>query len=360
MKIIDKYVLKEFLVPFFFGVTIFLTIFLVDMLMELIELVIVRGVPVNMVLQLLIFTIPKFYVLVCPMSLLFSSLLTVGKMSTDNEIIAFKSGGVSFPRIVISIFLVGFIFTVLNILITEYVVPESNIQRKKIARKISFAKPLPKIAEKVFFEAGTERIFYIGEYVQETGKMKDVYMYEFPRGNEEYPKIIQSKTAIWKDSIWTFEDGVVKDFYRDGLDNMVLEFKKYSLPIKLTYNSYDDNIYKDPKDMSIKELMEKIKDYKKKNISTDDLYLELYSKFSFPFASLVFVLIGAPLALRPSRSGNSIGMGLSIVIIFLYYILLALGKALGQSNIITPFLSVWLPNLVIGIVGIILIIKARK
>ena len=190
--------------------------------------------------------------------------------------------------------------------------------------------------------------------------MKDVVMFEFPKYYEEFPKIIQSKTAIWKKGIWAFNDCVIKEYSKDGKENMVLEFTKYVLPVKLNYVPYIENDYKEPKDMSIRDLYKKIKNYKAKKISTRDLWLEINYKLSFPVASLVFIIIGAPLALRPSRSGSSIGMGLSIMIIFIYYILLALGKALGEAKLINIFVSAWFPNMIIGIVGLILLVKARK
>jgi lipopolysaccharide export system permease protein len=88
--------------------------------------------------------------------------------------------------------------------------------------------------------------------------------------------------------------------------------------------------------------------------------VELWSKISLPFACLIFVLIGAPLAVTPSRSGKSIGMGLSIVIIFVYYIIMAMGRALGEGGKLTPLLGAWLPNIVIGSIGLFLIWLKRK
>jgi lipopolysaccharide export system permease protein len=90
------------------------------------------------------------------------------------------------------------------------------------------------------------------------------------------------------------------------------------------------------------------------------MLIELWNKTALPFASCVFILIGAPLAVTSKRSGGSLGMGVSIIIIFIYYIILSSGRALGEAQLLSPAAAAWLPIIVMAFVGMILIYMRRK
>jgi lipopolysaccharide export system permease protein len=119
---------------------------------------------------------------------------------------------------------------------------------------------------------------------------------------------------------------------------------------------------KSARTMSLLELYRFIKDSEKKGMSEKILtqhWIEFWAKSCIPFASLIFVLIGAPLGSQTTRSGTGIGIGMSVVIIFLYYILFAAGKAFAKGAFLPPFYGVWLPNFIIGGIGIWLIFKSK-
>jgi lipopolysaccharide export system permease protein len=112
--------------------------------------------------------------------------------------------------------------------------------------------------------------------------------------------------------------------------------------------------------MSLRELYKKIEKLKAKKISTRDLELEFYFKTSIPFAAVCFVILGAPLAINTQRSSKSIGMGISILLIFFYYLLMSSGKALGKAGILPPLFAMWMQNLVIIGIAIFIMKKAPK
>jgi lipopolysaccharide export system permease protein len=117
---------------------------------------------------------------------------------------------------------------------------------------------------------------------------------------------------------------------------------------------------KSPREMSFFALEKKIAEYKKMGLNVNNMVYELYMKTSLPIACLVFVLLGAPLSFVPNRNSKAIGTGLSIVIIFFYYILLSAGKALYITGVISPFSGAWLPNFIVGTIGMVMVWKARR
>lgn len=359
LKIIDKYILKEVGSSFFFGTFTFLSIFLVDILMELIDYIISKGIPVETTIRLFLYALPGVLVLVIPMALLFSVLIALGRMQSDNEIIAMKAGGIHFYRIVVSIISVGFIMTMVTLFINEVLVPNSMYLRRELYRKVILKRPLPKIAENVFFEGGKNRMFYVRKYDKLNDKMCNITVFEQTSRNR-YPNIIEATYGNWENYNWCFYDGVIREFTSMGDEKHFGHYKKMVMPTDTGQDGISSS-YVTPREMNFSDLSKKIKENRAAGIDTTNMMIELWNKTSLPFASCVFVLIGAPLAVASSkRSGGSIGMGVSIIIIFVYYIIMSTGRALGEANIVWPSVAAWFPNVIIGIVGIILTYIGRK
>ena len=362
IKTIDKYVLRELLEPFLFGMAFFVAIWLIDLMMELINLVFSKGVPLTVVALFFIYNLPPTLVISFPMATLLANLVSFGRMSSDSEVTALKAGGYSFSRIVRPAIISGLFITALTFLFNEKLVPVANDKFTKLFRReVTLKRPLPVIAENRFFEAGTGRKFFVRKFNPETKDMFGVVMYEGqPKG---FPRVIESEKARIDNGVCYFWNGRVSNLHLSGEDSNYTYFKVLNYPIDTHYVNPDhvpDS--KNSRTMTIFELYDFIKDSESKGVTGKIMvnnWIELWSKTSIPFAGIIFVLIGAPLGSQTTRSGTSIGVGMSVVIIFIYYILFATGKALAKAGTLSPFLGVWLCNFVIGAIGIWLIFKSK-
>ncbi len=358
LKIVDKYILKEVASSFFFGTFTFLSIFLVDILMELIDYIISKGIPVETTIRLFLYALPAVLVLVIPMALLFSVLIALSRMQSDNEIIAMKASGIHFYRIVASLFWVGLVMTAITIFLNEILVPNSTYLRRELYRRVILKRPLPKIAENVFFEGGKNRMFYVRKYDKKEDKMRNITVFELT-GRNKYPNITEASYGNWENYNWCFYDGVMREFNSKGEEKHFGHYKKMVMPTDTAQDGFSST-YTTPREMSFVKLREKIKENASAGIDTTNMLIELWNKTALPFASCVFVLIGAPLAVTSKRSGGSIGMGVSIIIIFIYYIIMSSGRALGEAQLMPPIFAAWLPNIVMAVVGLVLIYIRRK
>ena len=359
LKIIDRYILREVIGSFLFGAFTFLSIFLVDILMELIDYIISKGIPVDTTVKLFLYALPAVLVLVIPMALLFSVLIALSRLTSDNEIIAMKAGGIHFYRIVVSLIWVSLLMTGLTIVLNEVLVPNSTFLRRELYRKVILKRPLPKIAENVFFEGGKNRMFYVRKYEKSTDRMKNITVFE-QTGRNKYPNIIEATYGNWENYSWCFYNGVIREFTGSGLEKYFGRYKKMVMPTD-TSTEGDSGSYTTPREMSFRQLLQKIDENRRAGIDVINMQIELWNKTAIPFASCIFVLIGAPLAVTSKRSsGGSVGMGISIIIIFVYYIIMSAGRALGEGRMLNPILSAWLPNIIMGILGMFLIYIRRK
>lgn len=362
LKTIDSYILKELLEPFLFGMAFFVAIWMIDLMMELINLIFSKGVPISVVFFFFIYSLPPTLVISSPMGILLANLIAFGRMSSDSEITALKAGGYSFTRIVAPALISGLFITALTFVFNEKLVPVANDKFTVLFRReVTLKRPLPKIAANRFFSAGPGRKFFVRHFNPKTKEMFGVVMYEGQ--SMDFPRVIEAKKAVIKKGECLFWNGRISDIYKTGEDRHYTYFKELQYPIDTHYVN-PDNIpdSKNSRTMNIRELYHHIKDMKKKGMSKKVLtqnWIEFWKKISIPFASLIFVLIGAPLGSQTTRSGAGIGVGMSVVIIFIYYILLAAGIAFAKGGFIPPFLGPWLPNFIIGSIGVWLIMRSK-
>lgn len=359
IKIIDRYLFKELLDPFLFGLASFTLILSASMVMfELVRAVILMGMPLSIAAQLFLFRLPGVVVYIFPMAMLLSSILSFAKLSSDREITAFRAGGISLYRLIIPVLFLGIIVSFLTLAFYEIVVPESNKAAQNLLIKTRIEKT-PKIEKNVFipeFENGAlKRIFYARKL--KGNSMEGIIVEEFENG--ALSQLVNAKSAEWKDSHWIFKKGITYLLSESGEYKHLIKFEEQYVAIKLS----PAELYagdKKPEEMNYNSLRSYIELRKKMGANVVDLQIQLNMKIAIPFACFVFALLGAPLGLNPTRKSSSIGLGISVIIIFIYYVLMFSGMALGELEIISPFLAAWLPNVITAGIGGWILYKAGQ
>jgi lipopolysaccharide export system permease protein len=345
--------------PFFFGLTSFTLILSASMLLfELVRAVVLSGMPLHIALQLFIFRLPSIVVYIFPMATLLASLLAFSRLSGDSEVIALKAGGISLYRIIIPVLFLGLTISIVNLLFYEIVVPESSraAQNLLVAAQIERA---PKLQENVFvpeLEHGAlKRIFYARKL--KGNIMEGVIVQEFTEG--KLNQLINAKSAEWQKNRWLFRDGIIYILSETGEYKHLIKFDEQYLTIKYTPADFYIGDRK-PEEMNFQSLKKYIDLKKKMGVNTTDLEIQLHLKIAIPFACLVFALLGSPLGISPQRRGATMGLGLSILVIFFYYLIMFFSMAAGEMETIAPIFAAWLPNLVTGGVGVYILRRAAQ
>ena len=357
IKIIDRYIFRELIEPFLFGLGAFTAILSASMILfELVRAVALRGMPLIVALQIFIYRLPGVVVYIFPMATLLAALLAFSRLSNDSEVVAFRASGISLYRLIIPVLFLGLLVSFASLGFSEIVVPESNKAAKNLLIETT-AKHKPKLQKNVFvpeLEKGKlKRIFYAEILKGDT--MQDVIVQEFSEG--KLTQILTAKEAQWQKEEWLFRSGTIYLIAETGEYKHLIKFKEQALAIKYTPADFyvgDRN----PDEMTIAELRNFVSLKEKMGVEVTDFKIQLNMKMALPFASLVFALLGAPLGLTPRRASSSIGLGLSIIVIFVYYILAFISMAVGELKLIPPGLSAWLPNIITGGIGWYILSKA--
>ncbi len=359
---LDKFVLGELSGPFLFGIMVFTTILVAGgLLFRLAELIIERGVSIAIVLRLFLYSLPALMALTIPMSCLLAALIGFSTMSANSELVALKSAGLSFGRIIKSVMLVSVLVSCAAMFFNETLVPVSE----KAAGNVMMYEVLKKspvlIKEKVFIKQEEDnelkRVLYINKMAVGSGEMEEIRIHEYEGG--KLARLTSAEKGEWKDGSWWIYNGNVYEVSDDIKAAPLFNFDKQQLnlnlnPAELKHSS------ENPDQMGIPELYRLIQTKYKMGEDAAKLWVALHFRIAIPWACVVLAMVGAALGSRPQRTNSSRGVGLCAIIVFIYYVIMSFARSMGEAGIIPAVLSAWLANIVFAIMGIKLCQRANK
>lgn len=352
MRILDRYVTRELVSPFIMAVCGFVLFMVANIVFLLVDQIITNKVPFFIVAEILLLRLPAIFVLTFPVAMLFASLLGLGRLAADGELNAMRTNGIPFIRILIPLLVMAFVLSLVTFLTNEKIAPWATHQSETLIRRMLMRQALPMVEPNVFIRGPENKVFYVGQVDKEHSKLHRVMVFELSEGY--YPRIIVAKEASYDSSSWSLQNGSIHYYEPSGLSKYEVAFKEMSIPINVDAGQFLSG-QKTPFEMNLKELEQQIALFNKSGIDIKELKMDYYFKWSLPIVCFVTTLIGAPMAVRFPRSGKFTGIAVCIVILFVYYALLSIGRALGKNAIINPFIAAWLPNFIIGGLGVLLV-----
>lgn len=351
--ILERFVLGQMASPFLFGIMAFTVIMVAGgLLFQLADLVIKQGISFFVVLRLFFYSLPAVVTLTIPMSCLLASLLGFSSMSANSELVALKASGISFGRIVRPLIAASIVISVLAFTLNETVVPLAERAAANVLRYEVFRTVPPLFKEHVFLreehEGKLARVIYIGKVTPGSGEMHDILAQDFEDGRIR--RIITSPRGDWVQGEWWLSDGSVFDVAPDGTVSSLFSFARERLNLSVAPNDVGSTEV-DPDEMSLRELSETINNAEMQGNDAGYLRMVFHLRIAVPWASVVLVMVGASVGSRPQRSSSSMGLGLSVVIVFIYYVIMSFCQSLGQAGFMPPIIAAWTPNAVFLAVG---------
>ncbi len=360
LTILDRYILLQVLEIFIMGIVIFTSIiFASDTFITLIKQITLYGIPFNIAMMIVLLNLPQVFVMAIPMSVLFSTVMTLNRLSLSSEITVMRACGIGINRIAKPIFIFAAAMSLLTFLINETIVPVTNSQSKTLAVWALGQKNIPNGKQNFTFkeikqdENGhkvMKRLFFVQKCEDNT--LKNVSVVDF--SDPKTIQVVQSQTGKTSPSGWQFNRGAAYTMNKDDkvlnttwFDQSVVDF---GMDVKDAMSDEEATQY------NVIALWKYIENNAKKHdAKTHSIFkIELHNKFAFPFTTIVLVLLGVPLAITPPRVRYNRGFLFSILIIFLYYLLRALSLSFGENMAVSPFLAAWIPNFILIILGSIL------
>ncbi len=364
-KTLNRYIALEITVPFFIGLAIFTFIMLTDQLLRLTEMVVSKGVHLTEMINLIIFILPSFFVVTIPMAFLLAILLAFGRLSTDEEITAAKSSGISLAQMMPPVIVLSIITFLVTLFLMIYALPFGNHAFKSTLFSIVMRNADTSITPGKLIDTFTDMVLYISDKDEVSGRYRGVLLAEEKKGQTTLTITAKEGELIstpdnFSVTLRLYDGAIHREGQKDPLNYRIINFKSYDITLNMDVKSgKEGEVPKGDRELSLTELTGKMKELKANGQDYNYLLVELHKKFSIPFACIVFSFIGAPLGIQGKRSGKAHGFIYSLLLITVYYIFLMGGEALGDKGTIPPFLAMWAPNIFFLSIGLYLFKKTN-
>ena len=350
IKIIDFYLFKEIFITFGICIFIFTFTMLMGQVFKLTEMVINKGFGFAATLMFLGFLLPSLFMFVIPMSLLLGILTTLGRMSSDGEIIALKASGISLSQIFRPILMVALIAFFASNFFTLYLGPKANYSLKKLMFDVAKTKAEVGIKERIFDNDFDGLTLYVNQITSSDGKLEGVMVSDTRQADDPSTIIAKEGYLIPNpeelEMTLQLKNGSIHRLSQKKKSYQKIDFEMYSLILNLQDSSPGPaNWRKKKKEMSLPELWQFAIQKKVYKTKVNAFLVELHSRFSTPFACLVFGFLAVPLGIFSPRAGRAFGFVISLIVILLYYILFSLGENTGNLGVVHPMIAMWLPNI---------------
>jgi lipopolysaccharide export system permease protein len=358
VKILDRYLLREFSTYLLLGLLGFITIFIVVDVFEKIDVFLDHHADAGLIARFYLYRTPEVVVQMLPVALLLATFLSLGQLNKFGELTAMRSVGLSLVRILAPVLVVAWVAVVGAFLLNELAVPRANQERDRIYHEQIQRLRRPPATERadVTYLGQGGRIFYMRLYLIGERRMHEVSMQDFRAG--QLVRRVDAAEATWDGGRWVFRSGFVRTFER-GVEN-ARPFRRMAIEgIPETPEDFAKEV-RNPDEMNYLELRSYVDKLRASGGRVANYLVDLHLKLSFPLVNFVVVLIGASLATRLRMQSPALGFGLSVAIAFVYYAFMRTGQALGHNGALPPYVAAWLGDVVFGLIGVIMMAQAQR
>jgi len=360
MLIITRYYTREFLKIFVLCLASFVVLYLLVDLFENLDGFIKNKAPLAAIIRYFLYSIPIILYQICPLGMLLCTFITIGVFVRFNEITALKAQGISlFTVFKVFLFIAAFTW-IFSLWLQEYVLPYTNRQMKEIKNiQIKGKKGAAILARDHFWYRSQNAIFNIDIFYPHKNMIQGITIYYFTP-DFQLQERIDAQWGSWKQQgDWIFHDGVTRTFKPEG----EIKTEAFSERLITIHETPDDfkMSQKLSEEMSFNELRAYIKKTGLEGYDTTPYEVDMQAKISYPFINIIMAMLGIPFALMIGRSGGmALGITVSVLLGFLYWIFFALCLSLGKNGSLPTFFSAWLANVAFGSLGLYMFLQVKQ
>ncbi len=360
MTIISSYISREFIKHFLLclGACVGL-FFVIDLSVQYLDNFSKYNPPFLLTVLFCSYKIPQMFSWMCPMAILLSLFLTLALLSRNNEITAMKASGISVYTIISPLLVLSSCIALTSFGNQELILPYASRKAEHIETiKIKHKKEPNLLKQDRFWYRSENAICNIELFEYQTNTLQGITIYFFDHQFRLVQRV-DAKSAKWIDNQWHFYNLITRTFNPDG--TMTLEnAKEKVMSLKETPNDFKV-ARKEPEEMSYGELKNYINKIEKAGYQIPEYIPYLHAKLSFPFICIIMPILAIPFALRIGRGGGiARGIGMSVMIGFIYFVFYNFSLTLGKGGILSPLVSAWVANILFGSLGTYLLLKVRQ
>ena len=364
--LLDRYVAREIWPPTGLGLLLFTFILLLDQISNLMKVLVSRGADLATVFRAFAYLLPSIFSVTIPMAFLLGVLLAFGRMASDSEIVALRASGVSPLSLLRPVVSLSLVTAFLTFYVYAVLGPAANQAYREIIFALIVSRARNDVQPRVFNDdliPGGTMVLYVSDIAAETGQWKDVFIHD--TRNPQQPKVILARGGqltidkerkrvgldLQNGVSYTFQVSQASEIGADHFETGYFPFAYEEFFPKLP-------LAKGDRELTMGELSERVRELRaqgKPRTESARYEVEWHKKLAIPTACFVFGLLGLGLSLGSKKEARSAAFGLSIGVIFVYYVLIRLGEQAGDNGLMAPLVAVWAANAVLGAAGVTLL-----
>ncbi len=358
-QIVDTYILSNFLFYVTLWLAGFVSLTLVYSFFELMPDMVRNKIPMVKMFTYLLFLIPNLIYLSLPFSILVAVLVTLGVLSKQNEVTAFKACGVSLARLAMPILAGSLVFSGGLFAFDFYYVPGANVKQDALRNEIK-GKEKQVYRQRNWIRGYESRIFNYKYFDPAERVMVGVNVFELDPNTFRMTRQILAERARWSPSLktWVFESGWSSDFTGNGRKTDYFQTKTFQ-ELTEAPDYFVQEVVQE-KQMNFLQLDGYIRDLQQSGVDTVKLQVQFYRKFSAPLFALIMAMLAVPFGFLVGNRGAMTGIGVSIAIAIAYGGIGTLCEKIGDVNQLPPAMAAWTPDLVFSLAGLYLMLRMRS
>jgi LPS export ABC transporter permease LptF/LPS export ABC transporter permease LptG len=361
MRILTRYILKEIFSHSLLGLLVFTFVIFVRHVGHLLELVVRHSLPIRSILTLFLLPIPGILVLTIPMSVLVGTLIGLSRMSADGEVIATRASGIGLGQFVRPVMVFALAGWSMAMWMSLFLAPQSLRKLHRMEQEITTSEVPYEIQPRVFLEQFPNLLLYLQDITGSRSRWRGVFIADTTQRGA--PKVTLAESGMLvndRDSrrlTLHLEHGTTHEIDPEHPERYsIASFADTDIPIPQAHNGGAVSDWRAPPALSVKELLAATRDAGQRQAAI----VELHYRFALPVASVVLALVGIPLGLSTRKGGRAVGVMLTILLVFLYYVIMAFGLGFSKQGRLNPAIGLWLANACFGLTGIVMLFNLRS
>lgn len=358
MRILSRYYTLEFFKLLLLCLITFLSIYFIIDFLQKIDNFFEAQVSKSVMMSYFLYKAPFVIIQMLPPAILISTVIMFCLMKRNNEINAVKACGLSILRLSQPVIMASIFIGIAIFLFSEIIVPYASSRSNEIWNiEVEKQDPTRFYGSNQVWYRGSDSIYWMMRFDNKKKIMESPTFYFFDKAFRMI-KRIDGQKGFWEKGRWRIENGAIQEAIKDG-GYELKKFDELYLQIPETPKTFVRAV-KSPEEMSYWELKRYTKKVRQEGYDETRYLVDMNIKVAYPLISLVFVLIGIPIALSLKKGGTPLAVSIGIGICFLYMLTLGFSRSLGLSGVLPPILSAWLANMIFFFLGIYLMLHVER